>query len=262
MNKTQTYTLYFPENHIDKDDTVVARRLSATEAMKVVFSHGSGWTTCLQENGYDAFTHYVLAAWPNRRPPEHTFNERLHATVIRSGDAEKDEAAAMEMIAAQCIRFNHLYWGGRVESDEAFDKRLSRVAKAREVRRIDGEITTKLVDALLADGYTITCDLLEDEPEFQRSTDRDGILAYLRQVETAQLDVHKGKDRRWINLIFDEAGWDVVADYSVDLERIIEPICEPYLPWNQPDADIRDHGIRVIALNSPDDVLKIEKMLK
>ena len=25
MNKTQTYTLYLPEDHIDNDDTVIAR---------------------------------------------------------------------------------------------------------------------------------------------------------------------------------------------------------------------------------------------
>ena len=182
--------------------------------------------------------------------------------MARTADTERDRAAALDMIAAQCIRFNHLYWNGRVEGDDAFDERLRRVAEAREVRRIDREIATKLVDGLLAGGYTITCDLLEDEPEFERSTDREGILDYLWQVETAQLAVHKGKKRGWLSLIFGENGWDLVADYSVDLERIVDPICEPYLPWNQPDADQRDHGIRMLVLNSPDDVLKIEKMLK
>lgn len=74
--------------------------------------------------------------------------------------------------------------------------------------------------------------------------------------------VHKGKKRGSISLMFDEEGWDVVRDYSVALEHIIDPICEPHLPWNQPDADRRDLGIRMLVLNSPDDVLKIEDMLK
>lgn len=39
MNKTQTYTLYLPEDHIDKDDTVIACGLLAGEAMKVVFGY-------------------------------------------------------------------------------------------------------------------------------------------------------------------------------------------------------------------------------
>ncbi len=262
MSMNRTYTVYLPVDDIEKDDTVIARRLSAVEAMKIVFGHEGGWRVHLQEEDYGSFTHYVWSARPDKRPPERSFNERLHATVARTADAERDRAAALETIAAQCIRFNHLYWNGRVEDDDAFDKRLHRVAEAREVRRIDREIATKLVDGLLADGYTITCDLQEDEPEFERSTDRDGILDYLWAVETAQLAVHKGKKRGWISLIFNECGWDVVADYSADLERIVDPICEPYLPWNQPDADRRDHGIRVLVLNSPDDVLKIEVMLK
>lgn len=262
MSMKQTYTAYLPVDDIDKDDTVIARRLSAVEAMKIVFGHESGWRVYVHEEDYGTFTHYVWAARPDRRPTERSFIERLHATVAKTSDVERDRAAALDMIAAQCMRCNHLYWDGRVESDDAFNKRLRRVTEAREVRRIDREISTKLVDALLADGYTITCDLLEDEPEFERSSDRDGILDYLWAVETAELEVHKGRKRGWLSLISGESGWDLVADYSVDLERIVDPICEPYLPWNQPDADQRDHGIRMLVLNSPDDALKIEKLLK
>lgn len=262
MTKTQTYSLYLPEDDIDKDDTVIARGLSATEAMKVVFGYEGGWKTSVQEATYDGFTHYVLSAWPDKRPPERTFNERLHATVIRSGDAERDQAIAMEMIAAQVIRFNHLYWEGMVDGDKSFEERLGRTAKAREVRRIDREITTKLIDALLADGYTITCDLQDDEPEFGRSTDRAGILDYLGAVDCAELAVHKGAKNGSVSLTFGEDGWDVVRDYSVSLEGIVDPICDPYLPWNQPNAHELDQGIRMLVLNAPDDVLKIEKMLK
>jgi hypothetical protein len=262
MNKTQTYTVYLPVDDIEKDDTLIARRLSAPEAMKVVFSYDDGWKVYLNETDYGSFKHYVWTASPNKRPAEKSWTERLHATVIRTADPARDKAIGLDMIAAQFMRCNHLYWDGRVETDEGFDKRVRRVAEAREVRRIDREIATKLVDAFLADGYTITCDLQDGQPEFERSTDRDGILEYLWQVEIAELWAHKGRKRGWLRLIFDEEGWDLVQDYSVDLEHIVDPICEPYLPWNQPDADQRDHGIRVLRLNSPDDVLKIEKMLK
>jgi hypothetical protein len=262
MNTTQTYTLYLPEDYIDKDDTVIARGLSAMEAMKVVFGHEGGWKTSVHETDYGTFTHHVLTALPDKRRADRAFNERLHATIVRSGDADRDNTVAMEMIAAQVIRFNHLYWEGRVDTDNSFDERLGRVARAREVRRIDREISTKLVDALLADGYTITCDLQDDQPEFARSTDRDGILDHLWQVECAELAVHKGKENGCISLTFDEDGWDVVRDYSVDLERIVDPICKPYLPWIQPNADQLDCGIRVLVLNAPNYVLKIEKMLK
>lgn len=262
MKDARKYTAYLPESHIDGDDTVIARGLTAADAMKVAFAHRDGWKTYLDETDYGYFTRYSFTACPDKRPSERAFTERLQATVVKSGDPADDEAVALGMIAAQAIRSNHLYWDGRIEEDASFDERLRRVAKAREVRRIDREISTKLVDALLADGYTITLDLLEDDPEFVRSTDRAGILDYLQQVEIAEMAVHKGKTRRSVSLMFDEEGWDVVRDYSVALEHIIDPICEPYLPWNQPDADRRDHGIRMLVLSSPDDVLKIEDMLK
>jgi hypothetical protein len=262
MNSTKTYTVYIPKDDIVEDDIVIARGLSAAEAMKVVFGYESGWKTNVQASEYETFALYALKASPDKRRPEIAFDERLQATVVRIGDNERERAAAMEMIAAQVIRFNHLYWDGRVDTDKSFDERLARVAKAREVRRIDREIATKVVDALLADGYTITCDLQDDEPEFERSSDRAGILDYLWQVECAELAVHKGRKHGSISLMFDEEGWDLVRDYSASLESIIDPICEPYLPWNQPDADQRDHGIRVLRLNSPEDILKIEKLLK
>jgi hypothetical protein len=82
------------------------------------------------------------------------------------------------------------------------------------------------------------------------------------QVEMAELHVHKDKSRGWLRLIFDESGWDLIQDYTVDLKHIVDPICEPYLPWNQPNAEELDHGIRMLVLKSPDDMLKIEEMLK
>lgn len=137
--------------------------------------------------------HYQWRAHPNNRPPERSWTERLQATVIRSNDHFRDREVALEMIATQFLRQNqHIFWSGRIETDGEFDERLRRVAEKREVRRIDMEISTKLVDALLADGYTITCDLMEDDPEFKRSIDRNGILDHMRQVETVEMHVYKG----------------------------------------------------------------------
>ncbi|WP_076866143.1 hypothetical protein [Bradyrhizobium mercantei] len=261
---TDTYTAYIPVDDVERDDLVIARGLSAVEAMKIAFGYDDAWETRLAEEDYGSFVHYVWQAHSKKAQPLALpyWTEQLHATVLKSQQPELDRMLGMDMIAAQFLRVSGHYWEGRVASDQAFDKRLERVAERREVRRIDREIATKLVDALLADGYTITCDLQEIEPEFVRSDDRNGILEYLWQIEIAEMHVHKGKERRWLRLIFDESGWDLVQDYSVELERIIDPICEPYLPWKQPNAAELDHGIRMLVLNSPDDVLKIEGMLK
>jgi hypothetical protein len=255
-------TSNIPVDDIEKDDLVIARHLSATEAMKIAFGYEDGWRVDVAEEDYGSFTHYELRARPNGKPLDPSAAERLHATVVRTSDAERDKTLGMNMIAAQFLRSTNGYWRGRIESDEVFDKRLERVSEKREVRRIDKEIATKLVDALLGDGYTITCDLQDVEPEFECSTDRDGILDYMWQVEIVEMHVHKGKSRSWLRLIFDESGWDLLQDYSDTLSYLIDPISEPYLPWNQPNAAEVDHGIRMLVLQSPDDVLKIEGMLK
>ncbi|UVO30323.1 hypothetical protein [Bradyrhizobium arachidis] len=261
---SETYTAYLPVDDIEKDDLVIARHLSAQEAMRIACGYDDGWRVRLDEEDHDSFVQYTWRAHANRKDLANLpyRNENLQATVVRSGQAERDRTLGMDMIAAQFLRISHRYWQGRIESDEAFDKRVKRVAEKREVRRIDREIATKLMDALIADGYTITCDLQDTEHEFERSTDRDGILDYMWQVEIVEMWAHKGKKRGWLRLIFDENGWDLVQDYTTDLEHIVDPICEPYLPWNQPNANELDHWIRVLALGSPDDVLRIEEMLK
>ncbi|WLA83209.1 hypothetical protein [Bradyrhizobium elkanii] len=259
----QTYTAYIPVDDIDEDDLVIARNLSGAEAMKIAFGHRDGWNVHVDETDHGWFMHYQWRAHPNNRPPDRSWTERLQATVIRSGDAFRDKAVALEMIAAQFLRQNqNIFWSGRIEADHEFDERLRRVAEKREVRRIDKEISTRLVDALLADGYTITCDLMEDDPEFKRSIDRNGILEHMWQVEIVEMHVHKGKSQAWLRLTFDESGWDLIQDYSEKLGYLIDPIVEKYLPMDQTDSEELDGGIRVLVLESPDDVLKIGEMLK
>jgi hypothetical protein len=203
--------------------------------MKIAFGYEDGWRIHVAEEDYGSFLHYEWRACPKKKVSDLSYTERLHATVLRTSDPTRDKGMAMEMIAAQFIRFNHRYWEGRVESDEAYDRRERRVAEKREVRCIDKEIATKLVDAVLADGYTITRDLMEDYPEFQRSTDRDAILDYMWQVEMVEMHVHKGKSRSWLRLIFDESGWDLFQDHSDSLSYLIDPIVEPYLLLESPE---------------------------
>jgi hypothetical protein len=166
---SQTYTAYIPVDDIDEDDTVIGRNLSGKEAMEVAFGYQDGWNVYFHETDHGWFMQYEWRAHPNNKPADRSWTERLQATVIRSNDLFRDREVGLDMIAAQFLRFNQrLYWSGRIETDEEFDERLRRVADKREVRRIDKEISTKLIDALLADGYTITCDLRDDECEFTR----------------------------------------------------------------------------------------------
>lgn len=254
----QTHTAYIPADSLDNDDLVIARRLSPVEAMKIALGYQDRWSTHLIEDDFGSFVLYTWTMHPKTNDAGRAWTLPLQATVVRAGQPELERLAALDMIAAQFLHRQTPYWTGRVVADAEYDSRLERVAKKREVRRIDREIATKVVDALITDGYTITCDLQDLEPEFVRSTDRDGILEYMRQLEWVEMNVHKENSRGWLRLIFGENGFDLVQDYTVDLEHIVEPICQPY--WRT--ANAADLGFRALTLETPEDVLKIEGMLK
>jgi hypothetical protein len=72
----------------------------------------------------------------------------------------------------------------------------------------------------------------------------------LFDLEAADLHVHKNGKTFGIRLIFGEAGWDVVAGYSTELAYLVDPIVDPYLPWNQPEGGSAP-GYSVFVLPSP-----------
>lgn len=174
----------------------------------------------------------------------------IGATVPKTGDWDHDLRAAMEMIDVQTCERSGEFWPGRISTDADFSARLVKIKERRAVRAIDRQITTALVDRLLEEGYRITCCVRQDEPRFENSKARNGILKFLSGLEMAELHVQKAGKTYWIMLIFDEAGWDVIADYSADLTDLVDPILEPFLPWNKPGA-AAVAGYSVFVLPSP-----------
>lgn len=142
---------------------------------------------------------------------------------MKTADARRDRSLGMSMIVDQFLRTSGRYAKARVETDEEFDKRLLHVAKRREVRRLDKEIATKLIDALLADGYVVTDAFGE---EFERSTDREAVLEVLLDVDLIELVVERNDEEPWMRLIFGENGWELVQDHTVDLGYLIDPVVE------------------------------------
>lgn len=253
MSEARKYTIYVPFEDIGQDDVVVARNLSGPDAITMALEHSGSWSAHLWEDEYGSFRLYRWRPHAKKWPYDKGRLDTLCATVVKTNDRARDEASGMSMIVDQFVRRSKHYWKGSIETDEEFDKRLLHIAKRREVHRRDKEIATKLVDALLSDGYVIT-DASNDE--FERSADRAAILAYLFEIEIIELIVEKNDEESWLRLIFGESGWDLVQDYTTDLAYLIDPIVEPYLPWNQgPDTDA---ALSVPALNPPEDVVKTE----
>jgi hypothetical protein len=239
------YTLYEPKLAIDQDDRVIARGLTLAEVSKAVSEH-DGHRTWLHHSDHGAFRAFELRKFDGRQKLKLV----VGATVPLTASYHADREAAKKMIDIQVVARCREFVDCQVDTDQAFDLRLQRVARARAVRALDRKIVTALVDKLLEEGYRITACARFDNPPFRNSRRRDGILKLLFDLELADLLVHKNGETSWITLIFDESGWDVIADWTEDLTDLIEPLYEPYLPWNQLGRE-HERGYTIITLPSP-----------
>lgn len=241
MNDGLRYTLWLEEHDLDRDDPVLGKELTVAEAAKLVREHG-GSKPRFDATDYAQFRSFEMIHFH----PIKKYRSVIAATVPKTLDLAADQRLAMSMIDEQIVHRHKELWPGRISTDAEYQARLERVAERRSVQAMDRDITTKLVDAFIAAGYLITCCLRQDEPEFERSVDRDGILEFLFDLDLAELRVEKGGKRSWLMLSFGENGWDVVADYSVDLENLIDPLIDAYLP-----NDEQDPGYAVMVLPTP-----------
>jgi hypothetical protein len=249
MNDDTRYTLWLEDPELDLDDRVLGEGLTVEEAAKLVREHG-GAKPRFDVTDYAEFRSFEMIHFHSLRG----YRSVIAATVPKTTEFAADERAALRMIDEQIFHRHKELWPGRISTDAEFRSRLERIAERRGVQALDREITTKLIDALIATGYLITCCLRQDDPEFKRSVDREGILELLFDLDMAELRVEKDGKRSWIMLIFGESGWDVVADYSMDLEGLIDTLVDPYLPWNRPGAEEHDRGYSMMVLPAPGDL--------
>lgn len=240
MNDGLRYTVWLEEHDLDQDDPVLGKELTVVEAAKLVREHG-GSKPRFDATEYAQFRCFEMIHFH----PIKKYRSVIAATVPKTLDLVADQRLAMSMIDEQIVHRHKELWPGRISTDAEYLARLERVAERRGVQAMDREITTKLVDALIAAGYLITCCIRQDEPEFDRSVDRDGILEFLFDLDLAELRVEKDAKRSWLMLSFGENGWDVVTDYTTDLEGLIDPLVDAYLP-----SDDRDPGYAVMVLPS------------
>ncbi len=91
--------------------------------------------------------------------------------------------------------------------------------QVRQRQAIERRIATLVVKQLLAQGFSLSIDNGGDELELQRCTDQAQILQHLFLTDEEHLLVHRGIERTgFVYFVYGNDGWDVICDYSVDLE--------------------------------------------
>ena len=94
-------------------------------------------------------------------------------------------------------------------------------------QRVEREIAASAVDALIRAGYAISVDNgdnSEGKYEIEKSRDRAAIASSMFQTDeeyVIAVDKHTGKLQGYIFFVYGNDGWDVISDYTVNLDKII-----------------------------------------
>ncbi len=94
------------------------------------------------------------------------------------------------------------------------------------VRRMTIElmVTARVIEDLKNAGYELEADCGEGAPI--KSAALDTLLKELFSCDEAFLFATKGKKRLWVYLVLGNDGWDVITDYLIELEPVMQPIIE------------------------------------
>ena len=90
--------------------------------------------------------------------------------------------------------------------------------------RIEKRIVKSIVKTALKAGYSVSVNNGGDENEISKSTDAKKILAATHQTDEEHILLHKNKKTSWVFLVYGNDGYDVINDYTVDLEEPLAPV--------------------------------------
>jgi len=86
---------------------------------------------------------------------------------------------------------------------------------------LERRIATQAIEDLIAAGYTIDVNDGE-ETTLKASSDRDAVLTAMFTTDEDWLYVNKDRNRiGWIRFVYGNDGFDVISDYTVNLEDVL-----------------------------------------
>ena len=96
-----------------------------------------------------------------------------------------------------------------VKLRQTFEKKIARL------------FVTEALDA----GYNISVDNGGDEFELAHSTDKKAIMAAMFATDDERLHLSRdGKNVGWVWFVYGNSGWDVISDYTTNLEHLMPKV--------------------------------------
>lgn len=95
----------------------------------------------------------------------------------------------------------------------------------RAIKRAEKRIAKAIIDEMLADGYAVAVDNGGDDYELAPSTNAKQIQRAMMATDQEHLIAYQGTKRiGWVFLVYGNSGWDVVNDYTTNLEPIMQRV--------------------------------------
>ena len=92
-------------------------------------------------------------------------------------------------------------------------------------QRIEKQIARKFLRIALAAGYAISLDNGGDDFEFKDSTDFKYIVGEMFATDEEHLHLSKdGKRSGWVFFVYGNDGYDVICDYTMNLEPLMPEV--------------------------------------
>lgn len=111
---------------------------------------------------------------------------------------------------------------------------------AKDRARIELRVVRKLLAVFLTEGWKVTVDAergYDGDGRLLASSDVEEIVRNAFQYDDCHLFFHRPQQTKflsggridcvgWVRLVFGNDGWDVISDYSTNLEEKLKPINE------------------------------------
>lgn len=92
------------------------------------------------------------------------------------------------------------------------------------IEQLEKRIAGKAASALIGAGYSVTINDGEEDVVTE-STNVDDILERMFSTdEDIMIAVKDGKGVGWVRFIYGNDGWDVINDYTTNLNEILAPV--------------------------------------
>jgi hypothetical protein len=89
-------------------------------------------------------------------------------------------------------------------------------------QEVERKIATAFIKSALEAGYMVSVD--NGDSETHRMSDVSSILKEMFLTDDEHLYLSKdGKGAGWVHLVYGNDGWDVISDYTTNLESLMGP---------------------------------------